>query len=45
MADSTTPAATRARAALGLLDHANKSLLVEDLELRIASLEQANKNQ
>ena len=45
MADSTTPASTRARAALGLLDHANKSLLLEDLEFRVVALEQANKKQ
>ena len=45
MADSATPASTRARAALGLLDHANKSLLLEDLEFRVVLLEQANKNQ
>ena len=45
MADSTTPASVRARAALGLLEQANRSLLLEDLEMRIVALEQASMNQ
>ncbi len=43
LADPATPPAVKARVALGLLEIANKSLMAEDLELRIAALEQANK--
>ena len=45
IADAGTPASVKARAALGLLEIANKSLLVEDLEVRIAALERATKKE
>ena len=44
-ADPTTKPPVKARVALGLLELANKSLMVEDLELRIAALEQGTKYQ
>ena len=44
MADPTTPASVRAHLALSLLDHANDSLEIEDLALRIDRLEAAQEN-
>ena len=41
MADATTPASVRARAAQTILDHANTSLEREDLLVRVAALEEA----
>ncbi|MGD1098069.1 MAG: hypothetical protein ABSB35_39535 [Bryobacteraceae bacterium] len=41
MADPATPASVRARIALGLLEQANKSLLAEDLEVRVVAIELA----
>lgn len=43
MADPNTPASVRARTAQCVLECANKSLVVEDLALRVALLEQVNK--
>ena len=40
-ADPTTPASVRVRAALALLEHANKTLLVEELAARITAVERA----
>jgi hypothetical protein len=45
MADPTTPSSVRARIALGLLEQANKSLLAEDLEVRLVAIELAIMNQ
>jgi transposase-like protein len=45
LADPSTPPGVKARVALGLLEITNKSLVSEDLELRIAALEQAGKSQ
>jgi len=39
MADPSTPASVRARAALSIMEHANRSLHTDDLEVRIARLE------
>jgi hypothetical protein len=44
MADSTTPASVRARASQCILEHANKSLELEDLEQRLQRLEEIEKN-
>lgn len=44
MADPATPASVRARVALGLLEQANKSMLAEDLEVRLVAIEQAIKS-
>jgi len=41
MVDKTTPAASRVRAADRVLDHATKSITLEDIESRIADLERA----
>ena len=40
LADTATSATVKARVALGLLDLANESMVVEDLAIRIAALEQ-----
>jgi hypothetical protein len=45
LGDSATPASVKARVALGLLEHGNKSMLLGDLELRIAALERATKKE
>jgi hypothetical protein len=44
MADPSTPASVRARAALCIMEHANKSLYTDDLEMRIARLEESVEN-
>jgi hypothetical protein len=41
MADPTTPASVRARTAQCVLECANKSLDLEDMEVRLAALERA----
>jgi hypothetical protein len=41
MVDPSTPAATRVRAADRVLDHAKDALENEDIEVRVAALEQA----
>lgn len=43
MVDPSTPAASRVRAADNVLDHAAKSLEIEDIEVRVAELERAAK--
>jgi hypothetical protein len=45
MADPATPASVRARACLGILEHSNRALEVEDLELRLRRLEDRDNNQ
>jgi hypothetical protein len=42
MADPTTPASVRARTAQCILENANKSLDLEDMEVRLAALERAS---
>lgn len=44
MADGTTPASVRARVSQCILEHANKSLELEDLEVRLQRLEEMEKN-
>ena len=44
MVDPTTPASTRARAADSILDHGAKAIELEDIEARLAALEQAAEN-
>jgi hypothetical protein len=41
MLDSTTPPATRVRAADSILDHATKAIEIEDMEARVTDLERA----
>jgi hypothetical protein len=41
MVDTNTPASTRVRAADSVLDHAKKAIEIEDIEVRVAALEQA----
>ena len=41
MVDQSAPASTRVRAADSILDHAAKAIELEDLEVRVAALEQA----
>ena len=41
MVDTNTPASTRVRAADSVLDHATKAIEIEDVEVRVAALEQA----
>jgi hypothetical protein len=41
MLDQNTPASTRVRAADSVLDHAAKAIELEDIESRVAVLEQA----
>jgi hypothetical protein len=41
MVDPTAPHSTRVRAADSVLDHATKAIEVEDLEVRLAALEQS----
>src|SRR6266571_2501369 len=43
MLDANTPAATRARAADSILNHARKAIEIEDIEVRVSELERANK--
>jgi len=41
MVDQNAPASTRVRAADSVLDHAAKSIEIEDIEVRVAALEEA----
>jgi len=41
MLDSTTPPATRVRAADSILDHTVKAIEIEDIDARVAALEAA----
>ena len=41
MVDMNAPASTRVRAADSVLDHASKAIEIEDVEVRVAALEQA----
>jgi len=41
MVDTNTPASTRVRAADSVLDHAKQAIDIEDVEVRVAALEQA----
>ena len=41
MLDPATPPSTRVRAADSVLDHSAKAIEIEDIELRVAALEQA----
>jgi len=42
MLDSTTPPATRVRAADSILDHTAKAIEIEDIEARVVELERAS---
>ena len=42
MLDSTTPPATRVRAADSILDHTAKAIELEDIEVRVSELERAH---
>jgi Helix-turn-helix domain len=44
-ADPTTPPGVKARVALGLLEHSNKTLLVEELAIRVEAMELAMRKQ
>src|ERR1700744_4645695 len=41
MVDTNSPASTRVRAADSILDHAKQAIEIEDVEVRVAALEQA----
>ena len=41
MVDANTPASVRVRAADSVLDHAKRAIEIEDVEVRVAALEQA----
>ena len=41
MVDPNTPAATRVRAADSVLDHSAKAIEIDDIEIRLAALEQS----
>jgi hypothetical protein len=41
MIDPATPPSTRVRAANSVLDHAKQAIEIEDVEVRVAALEQA----
>jgi transposase-like protein len=43
MLESATPPATKVRAADSILDHTTKAIEIEDIEARVAALEQAAK--
>jgi transposase-like protein len=43
MVDSTVPASVRIRASECVLNHANKTIEIEDIEVRVAALEEAAK--
>jgi hypothetical protein len=45
MADPATPASVRARTALAILECANQSLELEDIEGRIARLEESEERE
>jgi hypothetical protein len=45
MVDPTAPHSTRVRAADSVLDHGAKAIEIEDIEVRVAALEQATKDQ
>ena len=40
MVDTNAPASTRVRAADSVLDHAKQAIEIEDVEVRVAALEQ-----
>jgi hypothetical protein len=42
MVDPNTPASTRVRAADSVLSHGAKAIELEDIEVRVAALEQAS---
>jgi DNA-binding MurR/RpiR family transcriptional regulator len=42
MVDTNTPASTRVRAADSVLDHAKQAIEIEDIDVRVAALEQAS---
>ena len=42
MVDASTPASTKVRAADSVLNHAMKAIELEDIEVRVTALEQAN---
>jgi hypothetical protein len=44
MADPNSPASTRVRAADSVLDHAARAIEIEDIEVRVAALEEAAKD-
>jgi hypothetical protein len=44
MVDASAPASTRVRAADSVLDRAKQSIEIEDIEVRVAALEQAARN-
>jgi hypothetical protein len=41
MVDTNTPPSTKVRAADSILDHAKQAIEIEDVEVRVAALEQA----
>jgi hypothetical protein len=41
MVDANSPPSTRVRAADSVLDHAKQAIEIEDVEVRVAALEQA----
>jgi hypothetical protein len=41
MVDANSPPSTRVRAADSILDHAKQAIEIEDVEVRVAALEQA----
>ena len=41
MVDTNSPPSTRVRAADSILDHAKQAIEIEDVEVRVAALEQA----
>jgi len=41
MVDTNTPASTRVRAADSVINHATKAIEIEDIDVRVAALEQA----
>jgi hypothetical protein len=45
MVDPAAPHSTRVRAADSVLDHAKKAIEIEDIEVRVAALEEAAKDQ
>jgi hypothetical protein len=45
MLDQNSPASTRVRAAECIMNHAAKSMEIEDIEVRVAALEEAAKEQ
>ena len=41
MVDTNAPPSTRVRAADSVLDHAKQAIVIEDVEVRVAALEEA----